>query len=153
MGAEVVEPRFLLVVGERLGTRLAPPWPGLGRSLVSDDVPRSWTAWRLVGNNHRELARSAGVFPAVDGCLADIAELRTDVDRGTVVVEALLRGWTWRFTIGDRLVAVASRLYQRQRECEYSVRSFVTAVPLARVPVLVPKAPEGGPIAQVVFLR
>ncbi|MDQ1694773.1 MAG: hypothetical protein QOJ03_126 [Frankiaceae bacterium] len=131
----MTRPRFLLVPGHSVAGRPVPPWPGSGRD--ADSVPSSgtWVAWRLLGSNHREVARSAGGFSDITACLAAIRELRIALVNGTasIGVETTQGLWGWVLSVGERPRAVASRLYQRHRECDYSCRVFLAAAPAAEL--------------------
>jgi hypothetical protein len=122
----VAEGRFLMVPGRRIGDRLAPRWPGAGRDIAIDLVPASWVAWRLLGNNHRELARSASVYGDVGACRAAIDELRQALAAGVADMHTELAAgcWTWVAVVGGNRLAVASRLYYRQREADHSCTVF-----------------------------
>jgi hypothetical protein len=137
----VARPRFLLVLGHQIGGRFAPPWPGLGRTVAELPADGAWVAWRLLGSNHREVARSASVFPDVTACLAAIGIVRDALAAHTTQlrIEAVGGLWSWVLTIDDVASAVASRPYQRQRECDYNCHVFLAAAPAA---VLVVSAPS-----------
>jgi hypothetical protein len=95
----------------------------------------SWVAWRLAGGNNRELGRSAAVFADIAACRAAAAALRDDLGltRRITAMNDSTGLWGWRLESGGRSVAVAGRLYLRQRECHYSLAQFVAAVPKARL--------------------
>lgn len=149
-GESLSRPRFVLVLGYRVGDRLTPPWPGAGRPLDGAIAARSWVAWRLLGSNHRELARSASVFADVAACNASISQLRSGLEQGaaTVSVEAVERMWGWVVRVDAGALAVASRLYLRQRECEYSCQVFLGAAGHADLPTT-PPAPRNGSAIEV----
>ena len=70
-------PRFMFVSRRGTGAPLSPPWPG---AWTLDDQgnppPATWTAWRLVGSNNRELGRSFSVFRGLDSCLTALDRFR-----------------------------------------------------------------------------
>ena len=90
-----------------------------------------WVAWRLVGSNHRELARSAGVFPTAPAAQEGIRLLCNGVERALAVTEAARGLWAWQLSIDEAAVAVASRLYQRPRECAYNLAAALAAIRIA----------------------
>ncbi|MBV9292974.1 MAG: hypothetical protein JO222_11040 [Frankiales bacterium] len=148
----MTRPRFLCVLGHRTGGVLAPAWPGPGRTVAGSPPEGSWVAWRLLGSNHREVARSASVFPDMEACLRDVTRLRTVVGGGDFecVVDAVGGLWGWVVTSAGTPLAVASRLYQRQRECDYSYNVFLAAVPAAAVVMDLPGARGRQPSRAVV---
>jgi len=111
-----------------------PEWPGPGGTSVRSDVPTGtgWTSWRLVGSNQRELGRSARVFPDLETCVADAATITASLDKAVLALSTRTSQWTWELTVDGEIVAVASRLYQRQRECEYNSRVFLVTAPSAQ---------------------
>jgi hypothetical protein len=122
-----------------------PQWPGPGGAPVRSpgNTHATWASWRLVAPNHRELGRAAHVFADVDACIEAVAAIRTFLDVSVMTLAKRTSEWTWRLTLGDEVVAVASRLYQRQRECEYNSRVFLltaaTAQPLSNYVVPHPR--------------
>jgi hypothetical protein len=122
----VAEGRFLLVPGRRIGDRLVPRWPGAGRDIALDLVPGAWVAWRLLGNNHRELARSARVFGDVGACRGAIEQLQQGLATGVADLHTELAAgsWSWVAVLAGHPLAVASRLYHRQREADHSCAIF-----------------------------
>jgi hypothetical protein len=135
-GGTVAAARFMIVQGVFVRDVPVPEWPGAGGATVRSD-PRTqagWTTWRLVGPNQRELGRSARVFPNVAACIADATTVTASLDTAVMALSARMTQWTWELTVGGELVAVASRLYQRQRECEYNSRVFLVTAPSAQPP-------------------
>lgn len=126
-------PRFLLVLGHQLRGQMAPPWPGAGRDPSLAPADGGWVAWRLVGSNNRELARSAQVFSTTEAARAGARELRGEVECATVMTEATHGLWVWQLSLAEVPVAVASRLYQRPRECSYSVAAALAAIKIAQL--------------------
>ena len=111
-------------------------------------LPRAWVAWRLLGNNHREVARSATVFPDVTSCVASIRRLRRALEHAAAEtsIETVDRLWGWVVRVDSAPVAVASRLYLRQRECEYSCQVFVGTAASAELPATAPAPRPAMPI-------
>jgi hypothetical protein len=141
---DTLNPRFLPVLGHAMRGRMSPPWPGAGR-LPAGNLPAdgAWVAWRLLGRNHREGARSARVFINVAGCVADVDLVHRALHDGTaeLTIDAVGAMWSWSMVVGDQTVAVASRIYHRQRECQYSCRVFLATAPEAAL--VIPPAPMG----------
>lgn len=140
-GGSVPEPRVLPVVGTRVGRVYVPDWPGRGRPTPQPpdgETPAAhrWIAWRLLAGNGWEIARSADVFPDRPTCRAAVAALRSAIDRAEWTTTRGVRpdAWSWEMTLDGVLVAVASRFYKLQRECESAVRTFLTVLPVALLP-------------------
>jgi len=136
LGGHVAAPRFLFVAGTKPAQDSWFRWPdplGLRTELVGSDG--SWFGWRLAAANNRELGRSASVFADLDSCRRAVARLSSAIDStvpATTVDDATgLRAWQLR--LDGELVAVSARRYHRQRECLYSLASFLEAARIARV--------------------
>lgn len=86
--------------------------------------------WRLVAGNNHGLGRAANPCPDVQHCLAEVELLRRRLDSVEAVVlqSGAGSGWTWQVRLDDRLVAVSSRSYQRQREGRYNLDQFLAAI-------------------------
>ena len=130
------------MLGHQVRGRLAPSWPGGGRDDRPADNDGAWVAWRLVGSNHRELARSATVLPTTVAAGDAVALLRAGVARAAATTEAVRGLWTWQLSIDDVPVAVASRLYQRPRECAYNLAAALAAIPIADLADALPRQPR-----------
>jgi hypothetical protein len=128
-------PRFLPVIGRRVDEVMVPTWPGGGRLLATDSVPSSWIAWRLLGSNHRELARSAAVFPDVQACELHIRRVQEALSAGPVEVHTHPSDglWTWVMSLPGEAGVVSSRQYQRQYECTHSWQLFAASAESARL--------------------
>jgi uncharacterized protein YegP (UPF0339 family) len=91
--------------------------------------------WRLIWSNNREIGRGAGAYPTFVACQAAVELLRSGFDR--IKPEASVdpeRGqWTWRVCLDSVTLAVRGRHYQRERECQSSLKTFLMAVPTAHV--------------------
>lgn len=103
----------------------------------------------MVGANSWELARSARVFPNIAACERAIEALVEGIARGqTVIAQASGTGaWSWDLLIDGAPVAVASRLYGLERECDYALRAFLKAVSIAPQSLLVPRRPHRGSLS------
>ena len=137
----VTAPRVLPVVGTRSRRVLVPDWPGRGRPtalVAQDDLPaaRRWIAWRLLAGNGWEIARSAEVFPDRATCRSAVVDLTNAIDRADWTVTRGVRpdAWCWEMTLDGACVAVASRFYRLQSECESALRLFVSVLPVALLP-------------------
>lgn len=135
------EPRVLPVVGTRVGRVYVPDWPGRGRPAprAPDDdghAVHRWIAWRLLAGNGWEIARSAAVFPDRPTCRAAIVALMAAIDRAEWATTRGIRpdAWSWEMVLDGELVAVASRFYKLQRECESAFRTFLAVLPVALIP-------------------
>lgn len=98
----------------------------------------TYTAWRLLSANNRELGRGLANFRDEESCRRAVVGLRTDIERGVAVMcrEQTTSMWGWRLDIDDQAVAQSARSYRRQRECLYNLAQFragVTGVDPAQV--------------------
>ena len=132
---------MLPVVGTRVGRVYVPDWPGRGRPtppVPDGELPavHRWIAWRLLAGNGWEIARSAVVFPDRATCRTAIEALTATVDRAEWITTRGVRpdAWSWEMSLDGDLVAVASRFYKLQRECESAVRTFLSVLPAALLP-------------------
>lgn len=128
--------RFMLVHGVFVNGVPIPEWPGPGGVSVraAADLHATWTSWRLVGANHRELGRGAKVFADVETCATNVIGLIEHLDAAVMTLSKTASHWTWHLTREGETVAVASRGYQRQHECEYNGRIFLMTAPFAALP-------------------
>jgi len=126
-------PRFFLVAGHQLGGRMLPAWPGGGRGSRPAPFDGQWVAWRIVGSNHRELARSPVVYPDAAAAQLAIASVQAGVERATGGTETVNGRWAWQLFIDGEPVAVSSRFYQRPRECVDSLATAVTAFKIGQL--------------------
>jgi hypothetical protein len=122
--------RFQFVLGQASGYRVLPSWPDARRALSGTELPETWVAWRLLGSNHREVARSARVFVDLGECRNQIELVRQAViDRQAQLRAHPVAGqWSWTLCVDGQPVAVSSRHYQRQRDCDYSCTVFIGLV-------------------------
>ena len=123
-GTRVKSSRFLFVVGIGRGPTAHPVWPDVHQPFEGEvDDDGSWVAWRLTGANHRELGRSARVFPDLATARLDALALHDRIpDAEALIVTVPNTGtWGWRLTVDEVAVATSSRGYARHRECAYNV--------------------------------
>jgi hypothetical protein len=91
-------------------------------------------SWRLLATNNRDLGRAPGGYPDIEACRAAVRDLRDGVDRAVpVTVRGGPSSWGWRLMIDDRVVAVASRLYQRRIQAEQAVTVVLGLIPAAEL--------------------
>ena len=121
--------RLLFVVSGRSGIWSAPGLASDQRMINLD----GWCAWRLVGANNREVARSARTFPTFHECYqaARHVQHRLDVAAMTLRHDDVLNLWAWRAEIDGIAVATSGRMYQRHRECQSNAAQFLALMPLA----------------------
>jgi hypothetical protein len=72
----------------------------------------------------------------MDACLAEVRTVRAHLERlrGVISVVNAGRNWRWRVDLDGNPVAEASRVYVRQYECDYNMRRFLEALPVADIP-------------------
>jgi hypothetical protein len=128
-GSIVAAVRLLFVVSGRAGVWSAPGLEPEQREINLD----GWCAWRLVGANNREIARSARTFPTFHECYqaARQVQQRLALAVTTVRHDDVLNLWAWRAQLDGVPVATSGRLYQRHRECQSNVAQFLALMPLA----------------------
>lgn len=101
---------------------------------ADDPAGPDTVSWRLLATNNRDLGRSPGGYADPAACRAAIRELQQGVAQAQ---PATVRGgpssWGWRLTIGDRVVAVASRTYQRRIQAEQAARVVLALIPAAEL--------------------
>jgi len=85
--------------------------------------------WRFLAANNRDVARSAGDFGGLAGCVQAAQDLQRRVDDAVAVSARTGRAeWTWRLRLDAADVAVSSRTYQRRLQCEAACALFVSLV-------------------------
>jgi hypothetical protein len=114
--------------------------PSWGRNADPDPARRAGApavcfAWLLASPNNRELGRSFRVWDSYAAGRSDVGILQQGVDQleTSMATDTATGMWTWRVTLGDRPVARSGRMYHRERECRYSLRTFLAAVPGAQL--------------------
>jgi hypothetical protein len=91
-------------------------------------------SWRLLATNNRDLGRAPGGYPDAEACWAAIRELQDAVGKAEpVTVRSGPSSWSWRLMIGDRVVAVASRAYQRRIQAEQAAAVVLDLIPRAEL--------------------
>jgi hypothetical protein len=131
----VKSPRFLSVVGVGRGPQAHPVWPDVHQAFAGElDADGSWVAWRLTSANHRELGRSARVFPNLALARTDwsVLRLRIAEAQATLLAVPHTGTWGWRLSLDEVSVATSSRGYARHRECTYNLAAFVAAAAIAQ---------------------
>jgi len=118
---------------------MVPAWPGGGRVGRPAVVDGQWVAWRVVGSNHREIARSAGVFGDAAAAQEAIAVVRAGIERATASTEPVRGSWAWQLSINGTPVAVSSRLYQRPRDCTDSLETALAGIKVAQLRDTIPR--------------
>ena len=95
--------------------------------------------WMLVSPNNRPLGCASQFFPSYESCRESVQFLRDQHGRLTGMATAVEEKgrWAWRVDVDGQTVAVSSRTYLRQQECDYNLRRFLEAVPVARLVTLV----------------
>ena len=91
-------------------------------------------AWRLLGSNHRELARSAARFAALEEAARDA--LTTAAQAATATIEIAVTSdttWHWVMTVDGEYRAASSIGYARRLECARAVDRFRENAPTAPV--------------------
>jgi hypothetical protein len=110
----------------------------LARRADEDDADdrRDDISWMLVSSNSRPLGRAVRWHRDMDACLAEVRTIRAHRDglRGVISVVNTGRNWRWRVDLDGNPLAEASRVYVRQYECDYNMRRFLEALPVADIP-------------------
>ena len=123
--------RLMFVVSGRAGTWSAPGLePEQSETTVNLDA---WCAWRLMGANNREIARSARTFSTFHECYQTAREIQQALD-GVVTTarhDDTHNLWAWRAKLDGVNIASSGRLYQRFRECQANVAQFIELMPIA----------------------
>jgi hypothetical protein len=89
--------------------------------------------WRLVAGNNHALGRGPAPFAELESCMEAVTDLRERVHVASSGLSPDSRPgrWGWQVTHLDEVLAVSSRVYERQREARYSLEQFLIAVPVA----------------------
>jgi len=91
-------------------------------------------SWRLLGSNHRELARAAGRFATLEESSADA--LTTAGQAATATIEIAIcpdSTWQWVMTVDGAYRAASAVGYARRLECARAVDRFRENAPKAAV--------------------
>jgi hypothetical protein len=128
-GNNVAAVRLLFVVSGRSGIWSAPGLASDQRMINLD----GWCAWRLVGANNREVARSARTFPTFHECYQAARQVQRRLDLAALTVrhDDVVNLWAWRAEMDGVAVATSGRMYQRHRECQSNAAQFFELMPLA----------------------
>ncbi|MBO0871451.1 MAG: hypothetical protein J2P15_23095, partial [Micromonosporaceae bacterium] len=99
------------------------------------ELARRSLTWMLISPNNRRLGQASRSFETFQECHAAVLRLREQHGNAyfpTVSVDE--RGhWAWRVDLDGETVAVSSRSYLRQQECDYNLRRFLEAISAAGV--------------------
>jgi hypothetical protein len=120
-GIGVRRPRFVFLSACSTGELGVPAKPGEG------------VIWLLMAPNNRRLGRSWEVFATYGQCRAAVGVLQREyrrVESQTIADNATGR-FSWRVGLDGADLAVSSRAYLRNRECEYNLSRFLESVPQA----------------------
>jgi uncharacterized protein DUF1508 len=90
--------------------------------------------WRLLATNNRDIGRSATMYPDAAACRAAVGGLRAEsAALQAVTVRSGPSAWSWRIVLGDAVVAVSSRDYQRRVHADYAGTVALGLIPKAGV--------------------
>jgi hypothetical protein len=91
-------------------------------------------SWRLLGSNHRELARSASRFGTLEEATADAVTTASQASTATIDI-ALTPGtsWHWVMSVDGEPRAASVAGYARRLECSRAVERFRESAPIAPV--------------------
>lgn len=91
-------------------------------------------SWRLLATNNRDLGRASVTFPDSRACREDVLWLQHHSDLLRVVtVRSGPSSWSWRILAGERVVAVASRDYQRRIQADQAAGVVLGLIPGAEL--------------------
>ncbi len=111
----------------------------LGARFVFVSHESDTVSWLLMSRNNRHLGQSGVRYATAAEC-RDSAELlcrQADQVETAATVNSETWRWVWRCTLDGAQVAVSARSYVRQFECEYSLRRFIEALPVAELTMAV----------------
>lgn len=81
--------------------------------------------WRLLSGNNREAGRGTVAYSDIDQCRQAIADLQVkEPDLVGRVRRTELNRWLWQLSLGEQVVAVASRPADRLIRCEGALAVF-----------------------------
>lgn len=94
------------------------------------DRGETYTAWRLLSANNRELGRGLAPYTDEDACRRAVLRLTVEIGRTTAVMcrEQATAMWGWRLDFDGDPLAQSARTYRRQRECLYNLAQFRSGV-------------------------
>jgi hypothetical protein len=99
-----------------------------------DSAGAGTLSWRLLATNNRDLGRAPDGYPDAEACRAAIRDLQASVGQAeSITVRSGPSSWGWRLMIGDRVVAVASRAYQRRIQAEQAASVVLELIPAAEL--------------------
>ena len=102
------------------------------RPADDDTTEAGPVGWRLLATNNRDLGRSSVTFPDQWACRDAVLLLQKHAPVLRVVTVRSGRStWTWRLFDGDRIVAVASRDYQRRIQADQAAAVALDLIPRA----------------------
>jgi len=91
-------------------------------------------AWRLLGSNHRELARSAARFETLEQATDDAMAVAAQASTATIeITPSADTTWHWTMTVDGAYRASSSVGYARRLECARAVERFRENAPTAPV--------------------
>ena len=91
-------------------------------------------SWRLLGSNHRALARSLGQFPTMDAAAADALDIGLNAAQAQIdVLYGSAATWRWQLVLGGAARASSAVPYARRLECVRAVTRFRECAGLAEV--------------------
>jgi hypothetical protein len=104
------------------------------RPSADGDADAGTLSWRLLATNNRDLGRAPAGYPDAEACRVAIRELQATVGKAEpITVRSGPSSWGWRLMIGDRVVAVASRAYQRRIQAEQAASVVLDLIPAAEL--------------------
>jgi hypothetical protein len=134
----VGERRFVMVSAS-IGSRIS--WPG---DWCTHQEPAaatsSWSAWRLLGANNRELARSFATYPDAASCSTAIKYLQSAASHLVPVFLPGLRlgRWYWQTAVNDVPLAASARSFALRRDCAQNLEQFLAAASTGVVTISAP---------------
>ena len=109
-------------------------WVIRHRSADDDIIEAEPIGWRLLATNNRDLGRSPVAYPDLTACRDAVLLLQKHAPVLRVVtVRSGPSSWNWRLFDGDRVVAVASRDYQRRIQADQAAAVALDLIPGAEL--------------------
>jgi hypothetical protein len=100
----------------------------------ADTATSGLISWRLLATNNRDLGRASVAYPNLVACRDAVLWLQEHVTGlRVVVVRSGPTSWSWRLLAGDRIVAVASRGYQRRIQADQAAAVTLALIPGAEL--------------------